>query len=86
LEDWGNGSPSVILTANTSMVNLFTSIRATTQFQAPGVYYYAPTRQFSFDLNFMNQAKIPPGTPILGAIQRSKWTVPPPGVTTYAGN
>ncbi len=86
LEDWGNGSASVVLTANTSMVNLFSSARATTQFQAPGVYYYAPTRQFSFDLNFMNQAKIPPGTPILGAIQRSKWTVPPPGVTTYAGN
>jgi hypothetical protein len=86
LEDWGNGSSSVVLTINTSMVNLFSSTRATTQFQAPGVYYYAPTRLFSFDLNFMNQAKIPPGTPILGAIQRSKWTVPPPGSTTYAGN
>ena len=86
LEDWGNGSASVILTVNTSMVNLFSSSRATTQFQAPGIYYYAPTRQFSFDLNFMNQAKIPPGTPILGAILRSKWAVPPPGLTTYAGN
>jgi hypothetical protein len=86
LEDWGNGSSSIVLTINTSMVNLFSSSRATTQFQAPGVYYYAPTRQFSFDLNFMNQAKIPPGTPILGAILRSKWAVPPPGVTTYAGN
>ncbi len=86
LEDWGNGSPSVVLTVNTSMVNLFNSTRATTQFQSPGVYYYAPTRQFSFDLNFMSQAKIPPGTPILGAILRSKWAVPPPGVTSYAGN
>jgi hypothetical protein len=86
LEDWGNGSASVVLTVNTSMVNLFTSSRATAQFQAPGVYYYAPTRQFSFDLNFMNPARIPPGTPILGAILRSKWAVPPPGVTTYAGN
>lgn len=86
LEDWGNGSSSVVLTINTSMVNLFSSSRAITQFQAPGVYYYAPTRQFSFDLNFMNQAKIPPGTPILGAILRSKWAVPPPTSTTYAGN
>jgi len=86
LEDWGNGSSSVVLTINTSMVNLFSSSRATTQFQSPGVYYYAPTRQFSFDLNFMNQAKIPPGTPILGAILRNKWAVPPPGTTTYAGN
>jgi hypothetical protein len=86
LEDWGNGSASVVLTINTSMVNLFSSSRAIAQFQAPGVYYYAPTRQFSFDLNFMNQAKIPPGTPILGAIGRTKWAVPPPGITTYAGN
>ena len=86
LEDWGNGSSSVVLTVNTSMVNLFSSSRATAQFQQPGVYYYAPTRQFSFDLNFMNQAKIPPGTPILGAILRSKWAVPPPGVVSYAGN
>lgn len=86
LEDWGNGSSSVVLTINTSMVNLFSSSRATTQFQSPGVYYYAPTRQFSFDINFMNQARIPPGTPILGAILRSKWAVPPPNTTTYAGN
>lgn len=86
LEDWGNGSSSVVLTVNTSMVNLFSSSRATAQFQSPGIYYYAPTRQFSFDLNFMNQGKIPPGTPILGAILRSKWAVPPPGVTSYAGN
>jgi hypothetical protein len=86
LEDWGNGSSSVVLTINTSMVNLFSSSRATTQFQSPGVYYYAPSRQFSFDVNFMSQAKIPPGTPILGALLRSKWAVPPPGVTTYAGN
>ena len=86
LEDWGNGSASVVLSVNTSMVNLFSSTRAISQFQSPGVYYYAPTRLFSFDLNFMNQAKIPPGTPILGAILRSKWAVPPPNVTSYAGN
>ena len=50
------------LTLNTSIVNLFTSTRATNQFQNPGVYYYAPTRQFSFDLNFLNYTKQPPGT------------------------
>jgi hypothetical protein len=85
LEDWGNGG-SVTLTVNTSMVNLFTSTRATTQFQAPGVYYYAPSRQFSFDRNFMVQNKLPPGTPMLGSILRSKWAVPPPNTVTYAGN
>ena len=86
LEDWGNGSASVVLTLNTSIVNFFNSTRATAQFQQPGVYYYAPTRMFSFDQNFMNQAKLPPGTPILDVIQRTKWSTPPPNVTTYAGN
>jgi hypothetical protein len=60
--------------------------RSTTQFQQPGVYYYAPSRQFSFDQNYMNPAKLPPGTPILGTISRSKWVVPPPNSVTYAGN
>jgi hypothetical protein len=86
LEDWGNSSPSVVLTLNTSIVNFFNSTRATAQFQEPGVYYYAPTRIFSFDQNFTNEAKLPPGTPMLGVIQRTKWAVPPPNVITYAGN
>ncbi len=86
LEDWGNGSPSVVLTLNTSIVNFYNSTMATTQYQQPGVYYYAPTRMFSFDQNFMSQAKLPPGTPILDVIQRTKWATPPPNVTTYAGN
>ena len=77
LEDWGNGG-STTLTLNTSIVNLFNSLRATTQFKDPGTYYYAPTRQFSFDQNFMNSYKQPPGTPMLNVVLRSKWTVPPP--------
>ncbi|MGO8929928.1 MAG: hypothetical protein ACLQU3_23925 [Limisphaerales bacterium] len=85
LEDWGNGG-SVTLTLNTSIVNLFNSVRATNQFQNPGVYYYAPTRQFTFDANFLNYTKQPPGTPMLGAALRAKWTVPPPNTVTYAGN
>ncbi len=85
LEDWGNGG-SVTLTLNTSIVNLFASNRATNQFQNPGVYYYAPTRQFSFDLNFLNYTKQPPGTPMLGYVLRGKWAVPPPKTVNYAGN
>jgi hypothetical protein len=86
LEDWGNGSSSVVLTLNTSIVNFFNSVRATSQFQAPGNYYYAPTRQFSFDLNFLSYNRQPPGTPMLGYVLRSKWVVPPVNTTTYAGN
>ncbi len=85
LEDWGNGSASIVLTLNTSIVNLFDSVQAVAQFKNPGVYYYAPTRQFSFDQNFRDYSKLPPGTPCLGVAYRSKWCVPPPGVTTYAG-
>jgi hypothetical protein len=85
LEDWGNGG-SVTLTLNTSIVNLFASTRATNQFQNPGAYYYAPTRQFSFDLNFLNYTKQPPGTPMLGAVLRSKWATPRPNTVTYVGN
>jgi hypothetical protein len=85
LEDWGNGG-SVTLTLNTSIVNFFNSTRATHQFENPGNYYYAPTRQFSFDSNFLNYTKQPPGTPMLGAVLRSRWAVPPPNNVTYAGN
>jgi hypothetical protein len=85
LEDWGNGG-AVTLTLNTSIANFFNSVRATHQFETPGNYYYAPTRQFSFDLNFLDYTKQPPGTPMLGYVLRSKWVVPPPNTTTYAGD
>jgi hypothetical protein len=83
LEDWGNGS--VKLTLNTSIVNLFNSVRATAPFQNPGLYYYAPTRDFNFDPNFKQPSKLPPGTPTLGVILRAGWGTPPPNTTTYAG-
>ncbi|MGD0260993.1 MAG: hypothetical protein ABSD29_14355 [Verrucomicrobiota bacterium] len=86
LEDWGNGSSSVVLTLNTSIVNLFNSARATNQWQTPGVYYYAPTRQFSFNQNFLKYSQQPPGTPMLGYVLRSHWCVPPPNTVTYQGN
>ena len=85
LEDWGNGSSSIVLTLNTSIVNFFNSLKATNQFQSPGIYYYAPQRKFSFDQNFRNYAKLPPGTPTLGTVFRAKWTAPPPNTTNYAG-
>lgn len=84
LEDWGNGA-STKLTLNTSMVNLFNSVYATNYWQNPGTYYYAPIRDFNFDNNFTNMAKIPPGTPCLSAIIRNSWANPPPGKVDYAG-
>jgi hypothetical protein len=85
LEDWGSGT-TVALWLNTSIVNMFSSTMATHQFESPGNYYQAPTRQFSFDLNFLDYTRQPPGTPMLGAVLRSKWAVPPPNTVNYVGN
>jgi hypothetical protein len=82
LEDWTGKT----LTLNTSIVNLFDSVRATNWFRNPGIYYYAPSRNFSFDNNFTNQVKLPPATPVIGYMSRAKWRVPPPNNVTYAGN
>jgi hypothetical protein len=84
LEDWQG--PNAKLTLNTSIVNLFDSVRATNWFKNPGFYYTAPTRYFSFDNNFTNYTKLPPATPTIGLINRSKWRVPPPNTVNYAGN
>ncbi len=81
LEDWGNGK--VHLCLNTSIVNLFNSQKATSPFQDPGNYYYAPTRDFNFDANLMDPAKQPPGAPKLGVFARHQWANPPPDTTTY---
>lgn len=78
LEDWRN----VTLTINTSIVNLFNSMRATTQWKSPGNYYYAPTRQFSFDPNFMSSTKQPPGTPQFHVILRKAWSTARPDTLT----
>ncbi len=83
LEDWGNGN-STKLTLNTSMVKLFNSVKASRQFQSPGVYYYAPIRDFNFDQNFTNPDKLPPATPRVRAMIRSSYCNPPPGVVTYS--
>ena len=64
LENWSGDT----LTLNTSIVNLFNSVRATNQFQNPGVYYSAPTRQISFDRNFQDRLRQPPGTPLFTVV------------------
>jgi hypothetical protein len=82
LEDWGNGG-STTLTMNTSTISLFASTRATTQFQNPGVYYYAPSRNFNYDLNFLDPGKQPPGMPCALMPVRFAWATPPPNTINY---
>jgi hypothetical protein len=82
LENW---SSSTGLWLNTSLINMYPSMVATNQWQQPGVYYNAPTRDFSFNVNFLNINSLPPGSPSFGLIQKAKWTIPPPGNVTYNG-
>jgi hypothetical protein len=85
LEDWGTRT----LTINGSLCCLFESTRATGIFIHPtytGQYYVPPTRNWSFDNNFLDPNKLPPGTPAVRILERLKWSNPPPNTTTYAGN
>jgi hypothetical protein len=69
LENWSGQT----LTLNSSLVNLYNSAKATNQFKNPGIYYNAPSRNFNFDQNFLTSTKLPPGTPTVSVISRSKW-------------
>jgi hypothetical protein len=82
LENWGT---SRHLWLNTSIINLFASTKATGQFVTPGSgsYYVPPTRHFSFDLNFLDYNKVPPGIPSALVAIRKNWAVPPPNTLTY---
>ena len=82
LEDWNSPSTRT-LTLNTAIMNLFSSETATHQFVNPGTYYDPPTRKFSYDLNFQDPAKQPPGIPCALVLVRLNWAVPPPNTVTY---
>jgi hypothetical protein len=69
LEDWSGYT----LTYNGSMVAMFNSVYATAPYLNPGNYYYQPVRNWSFDVNFNNPAKLPPLTPKVLYINRSAW-------------
>jgi len=81
LEDWSSSD----LWLNTSIINLFNSTKATGQFVTPGTgsYYVPPTRHFSFDLNFLDYNKVPPGIPSVLVAIRVNWATPPPNNIAY---
>lgn len=70
LEDWGNDT----FTYNGSMVVMFPSQVATAPWGASGVYS-PPSRNWAFDLNFMDATKLPPGTPQVSTMIRSTWAM-----------
>ncbi len=86
LQNWGANS----LWLNTSILRLWTSTMATSQFRNPkgfspsptDPYYNAPTRHYNFDLNYLDPAKVPPGIPNALVPIRFGWSTPTPGVVT----
>ena len=77
LENWSGDT----FTCNGSMVVLFPSQIGTEPFQQPGAYYNPPARNYSFDLNFTDAAKLPPGTPMVRGIIRNSWDMVAPNTT-----
>jgi len=76
LEKWSSRT----LTYNGSMVVMFPSAVATSPWRYGSPIYEAPTRNWAFDVNFLDPAKLPPGTPAVRAMIRSQWaTVAPAG-------
>lgn len=73
LEDWSHSGYQE-LTVNGSMIAMFESQIANSQFRWPGYYYYAPRREFNLDQNFTDQSKLPPGTPQVISVVRKSWT------------
>jgi len=87
LENWSGQN----LWLNTSILRLWSSNLATNQFRNPAgfnptpvnPYYNPPTRHYTFDQNFLNPSKVPPGIPTALVPIRFAWGVPPPGVINY---
>jgi hypothetical protein len=78
LETWGE---LAIFTYNGSMVKMFPSQYATAPWGMDDVYD-PPARNWAFDLNFNNPAKLPPLTPCLQRVIRGQWTTIAPNQTT----
>ena len=74
LEDWTGKH----LYLNGSMVALFHSQIATAPWGGAPDIYSPPIRHWSFDPNFTEEAKLPPGTPELRTLIRSQWAMIPP--------
>ena len=80
LEDWGGKT----FTYSGSMVVMFESSIATAPWRGTGEsinIYNPPVRNWAFDQNFRNVAKLPPGTPAVRALIRSSWTMIRPDST-----
>lgn len=77
LEKWEN-SGKRIFTYNGSMIVLFESEIATAPWGSPNVYV-PPQRNWTFDMNFNDINKLPPGSPNFQRYERARWATLRPG-------
>ena len=82
LEVWGLANA---FTYNGSMVKMFPSLYATNTWGHSNVYS-PPKRNWAYDINFNDPAKLPPLTPGLQKVVRSLWTTVAPNQTTPPPN
>ena len=68
LENWSGKS----FTYRGSMTDLWFSQQATGLWSY-GSYYTAPTRDWAFDVDLLNPANLPPGTPLVNIVQNLSW-------------
>jgi hypothetical protein len=81
LEDWSGKT----FTYNGSMIVMFPSQYATGTWKGTGSaygIYNPPARNWTFDLNFLDPTRLPPGTPEARAIIRGNWQQVAPGPST----
>lgn len=75
LETWDTANT---LTYNGSMVRMFPSLYATNTWNNNTDIYVPPKRNWAFDLNFDDAAKLPPLTPSLVKVFRGQWATVAP--------
>jgi len=78
-ENW----QGVNLYYNGSMVEMFTSQIANDPWPGTGTVYNPPNRYWAYDTNFNNPSQLPPLTPRVIYINRSRWNSLPPGSTVF---
>ena len=69
LETWGLGN---VFTYNGSMVKMFPSLYATNVWNSSA--YVPPKRNWAYDVNFDNPTRLPPKTPSLLKVLRTRWS------------
>lgn len=78
LETWSGNT----FTYNGSMVYMYPSTIAT-NIWGMGNVYDPPARNWSYDINFNNGAKLPPLTPSLQSISKTRWATAAPFSTNF---